>query len=254
MDATISYDEVAALVGVNIPTLEPRPNFERICTLCQHFERALQRLPCPQSVQDSWKGMVMARELYALLTIQPFRLPTNPGATGIYIRSQTPGQPVNNAPLTRTEQASIDSLFNRHKAYFLSMQNIERACFTALDASVNDAFKVSNDPAVQGWHAGMRVIDILDQLSATYKQPTPAALEANDHIFRSLTLAADPPEVLLCRIEECTETALLGKNPYTNKQIIMNAIRLLLSTGLYTRAFEDWDQLGEAAKTWIELR
>jgi hypothetical protein len=63
------------------------------------------------------------------------------------------------------------------------MQNIERACFTALDASVNDAFKVSNDPAVQGWHAGMRVIDILDQLSATYRQPTPAALKANDRIF-----------------------------------------------------------------------
>jgi hypothetical protein len=150
MDATISYNEVAALVGVNIPTLEPRPNFEleRISTLRWHFERALQRLPCPQSIQHGWKGMVMACKLYALLTIQPFRLPTEPGATGIYTCSQTPGQSVNNAPLTRTEQASIDSLFNCRKAYFLSMQNIKRACFTALDASVNDAFKVSNNPAV----------------------------------------------------------------------------------------------------------
>ncbi len=137
MDATISYDKVAALVGVNIPTLEPHPNFERIRTLRRHFERALQRLPCPQSIQHGWKGMVMARESYALLTIQLFRLPTNPGATAIYIRSQTPGQPVNNAPSARTEQASIDSLFNRRKAYFLSMQNIERACFTAIDASVH---------------------------------------------------------------------------------------------------------------------
>ena len=59
------------------------------------------------------------------------------------------------------------------------MQNIERACFTALDSSINDAFKVSNDPTIQGWHAGMRVIDILDQLSLIYGQPTPAALEAN---------------------------------------------------------------------------
>jgi hypothetical protein len=33
----------------------------------------------------------------------------------------------------------------------------------------------------------------------------------------------------------------------------MNTIRLLLSTGLYTRAFEDWDQLNEANKAWIEL-
>jgi hypothetical protein len=148
MDVAISYDEVAALVGVNIPTLEPRPNFECIRTLRRHFERALQCLPCPQSIQHGWKGMVMACKLYALLTIQLFRLPTNPGATAIYIRSQTPGQPVNTTPLTRTEQASINSLFNCRKAYFLSMQNIERACFTALDVSVNDAFKVSNDPAV----------------------------------------------------------------------------------------------------------
>jgi hypothetical protein len=47
---------------------------------------------------------------------------------------------------------------------------------------------------------------------------------------------------------------IIGKNPYTDKQLIMNAIRLPLSTGLYTRAFKDWDQLSEAAKTWIKLR
>jgi hypothetical protein len=78
-------------------------------------------------------------------------------------------------------------------------------------------------------------------------------LEENDHIFCSPTSAADPLEVLFQRIEECAETALLGKNPYTDKQLIMNAIRLLLSTGLYTCAFKDWDQLSEVAKTWIEL-
>ena len=80
----------------------------------------------------------MARPLYNLLTNIAFRLPTNPGA------------PVNNTPLTRTEQVSFDTAFNRCKHYFLSMQNIERACFTALDSSINDAFKVSNDPSVQG--------------------------------------------------------------------------------------------------------
>jgi hypothetical protein len=63
MDATIPYNEVAATVGVNIPTLEPRPNFKRSRTLRRHFERALQCLPYPQSVQHGWKGMVMACEL-----------------------------------------------------------------------------------------------------------------------------------------------------------------------------------------------
>ncbi len=47
---------------------------------------------------------------------------------------------------------------------------------------------------------------------------------------------------------------MLGKNPYTDKQLITNTIRLLLTTGLYIRAFEDWDQLTESAKMWIKLR
>ena len=99
MDATITYDEVAALVGVNIPTLEPHPNFERICMLRRHLEHALQCLPCPQIVQHGWKGMVMARELYSLLTNVPFHLPTNPGAAAIYVRARVMGQLVDNTPL-----------------------------------------------------------------------------------------------------------------------------------------------------------
>jgi hypothetical protein len=34
----------------------------------------------------------------------------------------------------------------------------------------------------------------------------------------------------------------------------MNAIRLLLTTGLYTRPFKDWDWLTLAAQTWIALQ
>jgi hypothetical protein len=72
MVATIMYDEVATLVGVNIPLLTPRPNFEQIRVLRRHFEQVMQCLPCPQSTLHGWKGMVMARELYALLTPSAF--------------------------------------------------------------------------------------------------------------------------------------------------------------------------------------
>ncbi len=97
------------------------------------------------------------------------------------------GQPVDNMPLMQMEKATINTCFAREKHYFLSMRNIKLACFTALDASVNDAFKVSNDPTIQGWHAGMQVIDILDQLSTIYGQPTPAVLETNNTVFCSPT-------------------------------------------------------------------
>jgi hypothetical protein len=119
------------------------------------------------------------------------------------------------------------------------MHNIERACFTALNASINDAFKVLDNPKIQGWHVGMRVIDILDQLSATYGHPTSAILAMNDAAFHSPYLAADAPEVLFHWIEECSEIAFLGPNCYTDCKLIKNAIRLLLTTGLYLQPFEE---------------
>jgi hypothetical protein len=75
---------------------------------------------------------------------------------------------VDTSPLTRTEQATISTRFACAKHYFMLICNIKRACFIALDASINDALKVTDDPAIWGWRAGMCVINILDQLSKTY--------------------------------------------------------------------------------------
>jgi hypothetical protein len=85
MDAIIVYDEVATLVGVNIPSLNPHPNFEQIRLLFCHFKQALQHLPCPQSTLHGWKGMVMAKELYAHLTPMPFLLPNDLCNNVIYV-------------------------------------------------------------------------------------------------------------------------------------------------------------------------
>jgi len=235
MDLTITFDEVTTLVGANLPSLEPRPTFERIRTLRRHFKRALQRLPCPQSTLHGWKGLVMARELYTLLTGQnnPFRVPIDPGAVAIYTRPVVTGQQVDLSPLSRTEQATIDTQFARQKHYFLSLQNIKRACFTVMDASINDAFKVSTDPMIRGWHAGMSDRDIFDQLLSIYGQPTPAAMEINDTAFCGVYSAADAPEVLFRRIKDCAEITILSRNPYTDRQLLQNAICLLLTTGLY---------------------
>jgi hypothetical protein len=88
--------------------------------------------------------------------------------------------------------------FNQQKHYFMSMGNIEQACFTAHNASVNNAFNLLNVVNGRGWHAGMKVINILDQLNNIYGKPTSAALESNDNIFRSPYLVANAPKVLFC--------------------------------------------------------
>ncbi len=113
MDLTITFDEVTTLVGANLPLLEPRPTFKQIRTLRQHLERALQRLPCQQSTLHGWKGLVMARELYMLLTCQNnlFRVPIDPGAVAIYTCPVVTEQQVDLSPLSRTEQATIDTQF-----------------------------------------------------------------------------------------------------------------------------------------------
>ena len=121
MDLTITFDEVTTLVGANLPSLEPRPTFERIRTLRRHFERALQRLPCPQSTLHGWKGLVMARELYTLLTglHNPFRVPVDPGAVAIYTRPVVTGQPVDLSPLSRLNKLlSTHSLLDRNTTSF----------------------------------------------------------------------------------------------------------------------------------------
>ncbi len=75
----------------------------------------------------------------------------------------------------------------------------------------------------------------------------------NDAAFCSPHAAADATEVLFCWIKDCAEIALLCCNPYTGCQLISNAIRLLLTTGLYLWPFEEWDCLLPTAQTWIPL-
>ena len=46
----------------------------------------------------------------------------------------------------------------------------------------------------------------------------------------------------------------MGNNPYTDCQLITNAVCLLLTTGLYQQAFKEWDRLTAAQQMWIVLR
>jgi hypothetical protein len=65
------------------------------------------------------------------------------------------------------------------------LQNVKRACFTALNASINNVFKVSSDPVLWfwAWHTEMSVWEILDQLCTIYGLPMPATLENRDSVF-----------------------------------------------------------------------
>jgi hypothetical protein len=100
---------------------------------------------------------------------------------------------------------------------------------------------------------GMTPRAILNQLSTSYGQPTPATMEINNATFCSQCSSTNAPKVLFRHIENCAEIAIIGNNPYTDPQLINNVVRLHLTTGLYKRAFEEWDRLTHAEQKWIAL-
>ncbi len=137
--------------------------------------------------------------MYQLLSTSPFCLPNDTVPLGIYYGARVPildaaGDPVNDATgnaayvpipaLDCATQATIDARFLRERNYWLSYQNIKRACYNMLDDSVNNAFKFSPDPYLTGWNRLMEIIKIMDQLTTTYGRPTPTALLQNNTQFR----------------------------------------------------------------------
>jgi hypothetical protein len=153
----------------------------------------------------------MARAMYGLLTTSPFRLPTDPGPLAIYYAPPVPivdpaGNPVlnsegmptycNQPTIAHAEQATIDACFKQAKNYWESYMNIQWAVYNCLDDNINNAFKVSNDPALVGSNPLMEPREIFNQITATYGCPTPAALLQNDTLFWSVYSPQDAPEVL----------------------------------------------------------
>ena len=136
--------------------------------------------------------------MYGLLTTTLFRIPNDPGPVAIYNPPpvaivNTDGTPVLNAAgmptfhaqqdVTRTEQATINANFKRAKHYWDSYQNIRHAVFNILDDIIDDAFKVSKDPALTRWNQSMEPREMFDQITMTYGHPTPQALLQNDTLF-----------------------------------------------------------------------
>jgi hypothetical protein len=67
--------------------------------------------------------------------------------------------------------ATIDAQFKCAKNCYDSYLNIRRAVFNILDDNIDDAFKVSNDPALVGWNQSMEPREMFDQITATYGKP-----------------------------------------------------------------------------------
>ncbi len=150
----------------------------------------------------------------------------------------------------------IDATFTQDKNYYLSFLNIDRACFKMLNKTVSNQFKVLNTPNLTGWNSTMKIRVILEQLKALYGKPDMMMLFRNNTLFRSPFPATKAPEMLFYRIEQRQEIQTLAQDPYSNTQIINNALCLLMQSNIFPlKEFDTWEtitpKMYPALKTFI---
>jgi hypothetical protein len=255
MDIIITYDTVRMLLA-NPPSLNPHPNFFNIRELRSHFARALKKIPCPQSPDNRWAGAVMSPEMYILIDPTPIHLNITPTmATPAYpIKYNLEGVIV---PYTHKEESTIDTKFSMIKNYFETWKNIYPACYDMLDAHINNAFKAAppTTPPTTGWKATMSLCNIFEQLATTFGKPTPDTMCQNNPTFLAAYNPQDPPQLLSKQCTDCQEIATLAQNPYTTRQLLLNALDLITQCGFYQRNIKDWEQsLSPAKRGSISVR
>jgi hypothetical protein len=166
----------------------------------------------------------------------------HPGPTAIYPQWAAP-----------TNIKMIDATFIREKNYFLSYQNIEQVCFRMFDANIGAQYKVSNNPTLTVWNSTVFILDILTHLQDSYGKPMMMTLFQNGVTFWAAMAPTNSPEMLFYRIEQCQEIQRIRKLPYSNDQIIANAVRILIQSNIFPlKEFVAWEAI--ALKTYPALK
>ena len=99
----------------------------------------------------------------------------------------------------------------------------------------------------------MSIIDIFAQLDATFGKPDAQAQLLNDSNFHAPLPPMETPETLFRRLEECQEIQILANNPYTEMQLITNAVLVLRKSNIVpVTDFDDWETV--QPKIWPTMK
>ena len=63
----------------------------------------------------------------------------------------------------------------------------------------------------------------------------------------------ETPETLFLHLEECQEVQILANNPYTDMQLIINAVLVLRKASIFpAKEFNNWEAVQQ--KTWAAMK
>jgi hypothetical protein len=121
------------------------------------------------------------------------------------------------------------------------------------DANIGAQYKVSNNPTLTGWNSTMSILNILTQLQDSYGKPAMMTLYQNNVTFQAAMAPTNSPEMLFYRIEQGQEIQRVGKLPYSDDHIIVNAMRILIQSNIFPlKEFDTWE--ATAQKTYPALK
>ncbi len=223
MNQLFTFNEAAGFLR-KPPSLAPRPNFPKICTLRKYLTQLLKQLDCPQSLIYGWAGLVMDPRMYALIKTSIFMVPPDQGNIPTYPQFITI-QNINTA----------DCVWENAKCYYFSYINISRACFRMLDELISNHFKVLNDPALLGWNPTMSIQTIMAQLELSYGKPTTTILWNKNKLFLADFLPNNAHELLFHHVKQCQEVTIIADMPYTVGHLISNTMLLDFPICMYVR-------------------
>ena len=224
------------------PTLAPRPNFFHLRAFCRYIVDVMKQIPHPMYPQHGWAGMVQQPAIFALINATPFVIPPNPGLYAVYHQFAT-----------LAAMKMIDSQHKIDKNLYKTYTNIHRAVYKVLQASVLPQYQASATPGLTGWDASMTIIDIFAQLDATFGKPDEKVQLNNDNNFRAPLPPTETPETLFRQFKECQELQVLANNPYTETQLITNAVLALRKANIFPiKEFDDWEVV--QPKIWATMK
>ena len=103
-------------------------------------------------------------------------------------------------------------------------------------------------------YASLHIRDLLRYLFTNYGRLLPHALAENDATFRKDWDPSAPLETLIDQIESAQEIAIDAMQPYTNAQILSNALHIVQKTGVFTEDIKKWNIKPTAEKTWDNFK
>ena len=241
MDYIVSIKD-AKKSFTNFPNTRGYPTFVKIRAIRHCFETGLRLIRHPDKKVMGWAGLATNPALYALIDPKPWVMPVDPGAIAVFDTLDS-----------QAEMKMKLAIFTREKNMFTSCENISSAMVRLLMANIEEKYQMSNVSGLQGWNNNMTVMEILTQLEEKYGAPDPDAVAAMEAMFNKPHNPNDSPEVLYATLEECQKVAMMNKNPWNEKQVMMKAVELLRRSGIFKdKVFEEWKDA--PTQTYVNMK